>query len=198
MTPEQLASSPKTFKERDDWMRAVLASDLPDAAARLAVRIALYLQVTTGRCNPSYATLAAESHVAERSVYRLVALLEHRGWIAVQRTGGRGNAYNYVLLSAANYVAVFHAEKLCQPFGSVSDKNSANSTDKPRHPSGSVSAVNSATIAAVEQKKERREEEQREERDTAAIDFFWFVSIGWQEEKNEGRGADARRRRRGV
>jgi Helix-turn-helix domain len=99
-TPQALANSPKTFLDRDNWMRAVLASDLPDAAVRVAIRIALHLRVNGGRCDPSYVTLAAESHVAERSVYRLVALLEHAGWIVIQRTRGR-LSNQYILLNPA-------------------------------------------------------------------------------------------------
>jgi hypothetical protein len=102
-TAQQLTQSPKTFRERDDWMRAVLAADLPDACVRVAITIALHLRVTTGQCNPSYPTLAAESHVSERSTYRLVDLLEHRGWIAVTRLSGRVN--QYTLLTTANSVA---------------------------------------------------------------------------------------------
>jgi hypothetical protein len=103
-TPDALARSPKTFAERDAWMRAVLASDLPDAAVRVAIRIALHLRVSTGRCDPSYTTLATESHVAERSVYRLVALLEQKGWLSIQRTRGR-HSNQYVLLNPANPMA---------------------------------------------------------------------------------------------
>ena len=92
-SPDALAKSPKTFLDRDNWMRAVLAADLPDAAVRVAMTIALHLRVNTGRCNPSYPTVAADSHVSERSTYRLVDLLEHRGWIAITRTSGYGNQY---------------------------------------------------------------------------------------------------------
>jgi hypothetical protein len=90
---QRLANSPKTFLERDNWIRAVLACDLPDAAVRIAITIAFQLRVTTGRCDPTYPRLAVDSHVSERSTYRLVDLLEHRGWIAITRTSGRGNYY---------------------------------------------------------------------------------------------------------
>jgi hypothetical protein len=98
------SNSPTSFRERDEWMRAVLASDLPHVAVRIAIRIALHLRVNTGRCDPAYTTLAAETHVPERSVYRLVALLEHAGWIAIQRTRGR-HSNQYVLLNPANSMA---------------------------------------------------------------------------------------------
>ena len=91
-----LANSPKTFLERDDWMRAVLASDLPHVARNVAVRIALHLRVSNGRCDPSFPTLADECRISERSTYRLVDLLEHTGWIAVTRLSGRGNQYSLV------------------------------------------------------------------------------------------------------
>jgi hypothetical protein len=92
-SPRNLASSPKTFLDRDNWMRAVLASDLPDAAARVALAIGFHLNVDSGQCNPSFPTIAVESHVSERSTYRLIDLLEHRGWLAVTRISGRGNQY---------------------------------------------------------------------------------------------------------
>jgi hypothetical protein len=82
-------------------MRAIIASDLPHAAVRLAVRIALHLHVDTGRCYPTHATLARETGIGERSIYRLVAFLDQAGWIAVQGTRGR-NANNYILLDPAN------------------------------------------------------------------------------------------------
>ena len=102
--PDTLAKSPKTFLDRDNWMRAILASDLPDNAKAVALAIALHLRVKTGKCNPSYPTLAAESHVGERSTYRLVSLLESAGWLSVQRTQGR-LSNQYVLLNPANHVA---------------------------------------------------------------------------------------------
>jgi hypothetical protein len=85
--------NPQTFLDRDNWMRAVLAAELPHAAVRLAIRIALHLRVNTGQCDPSCATLAAESHVPERSIYRCIVLLERAGWLKVGRAIGRGNQY---------------------------------------------------------------------------------------------------------
>jgi len=74
-----IPTNPQTFLDRDNWMRAVLASGLPDNAKAVALTIALHLRVKTGQCNPSYPTLAAESHMSERSTYRLVDLLDHSG-----------------------------------------------------------------------------------------------------------------------
>jgi hypothetical protein len=115
------SNSPKTFAERDSWIRAALAANLPDAAFRVAIAIAMHLHVKSGRCNPSYATLAAESHVPERSTYRLVDLLEQAGWIAIERGGGRRLSNQYVLLNPANMVAEFSGSKPCQSSDRVLD-----------------------------------------------------------------------------
>jgi hypothetical protein len=86
-----------TFRERDRWLRAVLASDLPHTAARVAAALALHLNVTSGRCNPGHKALADHGRVSERTAYRLVELLERAGWIAIKRASGRPN--QYVLLT---------------------------------------------------------------------------------------------------
>jgi hypothetical protein len=93
-----LANSPKTFLDRDNWMRALLASTLDHAAVRVGCRLALHFNVDNGPINPSFATLEHETHLPERSIYRLVSVLEHKGWIAIQRTGGRLKN-SYVLLT---------------------------------------------------------------------------------------------------
>jgi hypothetical protein len=86
-------ASPKTFAERDAWVRAVLASDLPHRGVRLAIRIAMHLHVETGRCDPSITTLAAGTRFSERAVYRWVAVLERAGWIGIEHTRGQTNRY---------------------------------------------------------------------------------------------------------
>jgi hypothetical protein len=164
----QLAASPKTFLERDDWIRAILASDLPDAAVRVAIRLALYLRVNTGRCDPSYPILAAESHVSERSVYRLVDLLERKGWIGLQRTRGRGRSNQYALLKPASHVAGFAAEKTCHSSGRVSPVKPAKSTNKTCQDYDRFSAVKPATALAGEQRK--REEREQRKRESISAD----------------------------
>jgi hypothetical protein len=104
--PDTKAKQPKTFPERDGWLHAMLAVSpkvLPHAAARLATRIALHVNIDTGQCNPSYKTLAEETGISERSIYRLVELLERIGWLVVERTTGRAN--HFVLQTPANSMA---------------------------------------------------------------------------------------------
>jgi hypothetical protein len=149
-TPQALAKSPKTFRERDDWMRAILASDLPDAAARVAMTLALHLHVDTGRCDPPYSILASKSHVSERSAYRLVALLEHTGWIAIQRVSGCLN--HYTLLTTAKPMAGVTTAK---PMAGVRAATTAKSDTEPLPKSGGTTANKVADNKRRQAKKEQ-------------------------------------------
>ena len=41
--------NPTTWRARDDFIKTVLASDLPDKAARVLVRLAMYLNLDFGQ-----------------------------------------------------------------------------------------------------------------------------------------------------
>jgi hypothetical protein len=97
-------TNPKTFLERDDWMRAINASGEPRAARCLAFAIALHLNVKEGRCDPGHKTLSADASMSTRSVERFAALLERDGWLAIKR-GGRGHNNSFVLLRPARDLA---------------------------------------------------------------------------------------------
>jgi hypothetical protein len=103
-------SQPSTFEERDDWIRAVLASDLSHVAARVAVRIGLHLNVEFGRCDPGVGKIATGSKVSERSVYRQLALLEQAGWIEIRSGGGRKRSNHYVLKYPDKVLSGFNSE----------------------------------------------------------------------------------------
>ena len=77
----------ETFKQRDDWMRALLRSDLPPVAKNVGTRLALYLNVETGRLDPLQFSLAKELGTTERNVRRGIAALVEAGWIAKTRRG---------------------------------------------------------------------------------------------------------------
>jgi hypothetical protein len=122
--PNTKTSQPTTFLERDEWLRAVLSSDLPHVAVRVAVRIALHLRVESGQCNPGIDKIAAGSKVSERSVYRWIALLQQAGWIAIIRSGGGWRRSNhYVLKYPDTALSGFDPEN---PDRAVSGFNPAN------------------------------------------------------------------------
>ena len=140
--------NPSTFKDRDAWIRALLAAKMPDAAARLAIAIAMDLNVKSGRCDPSYARQSKASGIPERTAYRLVALLEQMGWIAVQRTRGRLRNQYFLVLNPANKVAGLNPAKSCQ-------RENSTLPNQPSNPANMV-AVNKRRQAKKERKKEAR------------------------------------------
>jgi hypothetical protein len=83
-----------SFRQRDDWIREVLAAEsLSNAAARVAVRIALHLNVKKGQCYPSVPTLAKGTGLCERYVYMVLVDLERSGWLTVTHSQGRSNSF---------------------------------------------------------------------------------------------------------
>ena len=85
----------ETFKQRDDWMRALLRTDLSPVAKNVGTRLALYLNVDTGRLDPLQFSLAKELGTTERNVRRGIAALVEAGWIAKTRRGlKRSDSYS--------------------------------------------------------------------------------------------------------
>jgi len=75
----------------DKWrtLEAIVAdARLSDAAKLVAFRLLSHLNTSTGRCNPSYATLAAGVGKGRRRIIDATAELEAAGWISVERTSG--------------------------------------------------------------------------------------------------------------
>src|SRR5262245_31027190 len=98
--------NPTTWPARDDFIKAVLASELPDKAVRALVRLAMYLDPDIGLINPGCATLAKKSHIGERTVYRILEMLERTGWIEIERATGIENRYTLRQPTTATYMAV--------------------------------------------------------------------------------------------
>ena len=92
-----------TFKDRDAWARGVTGDLALNPIARLvAVRLSLFLNCATGRCNPAYATVAQEVGVHRSTAIRAVAALVARGWLAPTDSGGRHTNNFKLQLPAAN------------------------------------------------------------------------------------------------
>jgi Helix-turn-helix domain len=100
-----MTEQPTTFLERDHWMRAVLKSELPPVAVRVALVIGFHLNVDAGRCYPGIDDIVTASHVPERSLYRQIALLEKAGWISIRRVRKPGRNNEYVLVRPATAMA---------------------------------------------------------------------------------------------
>jgi hypothetical protein len=153
--------SPRTFKERDHWMRCVLAADLPPAVRNVAVRVALHLNVGTGECDPTYATLAGELGISERTIYRLIAQLEQACWIAHEGTRGR-RSNQYVLLNPAKAMTGLN------PGTATSGFDAANPV-RPDNPTLTNSASNPDTTVA-DKKRRKAKRKAKEESDSRPDD----------------------------
>jgi Helix-turn-helix domain len=90
----------KTFRDRDDWIKLLLAADgdtLSTTAKIVATRVAFHHNIETGRCDPSLDTLASGISMSARHVRRMLNELEEAGWLIVAKSvGGRrqGDDYN--------------------------------------------------------------------------------------------------------
>lgn len=97
MASDERISAPDatTFKHREDWMKAILASTEHHTVQRVALRLALYLNIKTGRCDPSYPTLVRDlgGRISERTVIRVIATLEAHSWIERDRRSGKTNQF---------------------------------------------------------------------------------------------------------
>jgi hypothetical protein len=76
-----------TWKERDNWIRQLLASEMPPIAKVVGTRLALYLNMETGRLDPTQFAIAKDTGTTDRNVRRGIAKLVARGWLAKTRRG---------------------------------------------------------------------------------------------------------------
>jgi hypothetical protein len=183
-----------TFREREQWICAVLASDLPDVAVRVAVRIAMHLNIKTGRCDPTYATLTAGTGVPRRTLYRKIELLEAAGWIEIKGTRGR-HANQYTLLNPATVVqgldaansatqmAPLNSAKVMAPLNAPNGAKTDTST-VPNRASNSANMVAHRTEKRTEKRTEvekdsppspSHDEEQANIEERVAFERFWKV-----------------------
>jgi hypothetical protein len=114
MSPEEygttlleLRDRPTLLWHREQWMVALLASTETSTTKMIGSRLALYLNVRSGRLDPSYDGVVRDlgGSVSRETVKRAVHRLEMEGWISVQRVrrGGRKrNEYTLVLHASGN------------------------------------------------------------------------------------------------
>ncbi|MET4034945.1 MULTISPECIES: helix-turn-helix domain-containing protein [unclassified Bradyrhizobium] len=171
-------TQPTTFLERDNWLRAVLASDLPHVAVRVGAAVALHLHVKTGRCDPSFAGIATDTGMSERSIYRLVALLEHRGWLTTQRTGGRFR----------NQYILRNPDKVASGFNHDTTPSGFDDTNPDTAPSGStLTESTSNPDTTVADKKRRTTKKERRGKSQTQAPLFASLDSGEDARSNPDR-----------
>ena len=139
------------LKEREAWSRAVIADDLSPNTKLIGWRLALYLNFRTGRCNPSYQTLAREVRITERSAIRAVRALEDAGWLVVERSGGGPYSKTNNFKLTMRMTGVTAASSLSGAAGVTAASNRGDSRRQKR-----------VTAVSPEQRKEQRREQRRE------------------------------------
>jgi hypothetical protein len=88
-SPKKLRKAVAGHEGRDKFICAILACpELTPLELKVAVRLAVFLNCTTGQCNPGYPRLANEIGVAPRSARRAVAALITYGIVEVDRSEG--------------------------------------------------------------------------------------------------------------
>ena len=81
------------------WMQAVLADPaFTHAQKAILVRLALHLNVKSGRCDPSIESLAKGAAVTPRAVQAAITRAQKLGQLGRDEGGGRGNTNSYALL----------------------------------------------------------------------------------------------------
>jgi Helix-turn-helix domain len=84
------------------FLRRASAPDIPALAFKLAYLIAFkYMNRSTGTAHPSQETLAKDLDASDRTVRRLLTMLEPLG-LAIDPGDGRGNASTYLLETRTN------------------------------------------------------------------------------------------------
>jgi hypothetical protein len=100
----------RKFEDRDNWMRLLLAdAKLSSSAKVVAQRLALHLNIKSGRCDPSLERLAQGSGLSRSTIKRMLHELgEAAGWIGIKRgrggrsLSGRGYCHSFELLIPAS------------------------------------------------------------------------------------------------
>ncbi|MCJ2065036.1 helix-turn-helix domain-containing protein [Methylobacterium sp. J-088] len=78
-----------TLLQKWQLLQAILAdAELPATAKLVAARLLYHHSAQTGRCSPSYQTVADGIALQRRAVIRAVQDLEARGWLIVSRVKG--------------------------------------------------------------------------------------------------------------
>jgi hypothetical protein len=100
-TLPELRDRPTLLFHRDQWTLALLASRETMTVKAIGARLALYLDVRSGRCDPSYPGIVCGmgGTVSKVTVKRAVHRLESAGWITVNRTRRDGKSRNEYTLS---------------------------------------------------------------------------------------------------
>jgi hypothetical protein len=154
----------KTFKDRDAWIRLLLAVDadaLSCTAKIVAIRIALHHNVETEQCNPAIGKLVLGTGMSKSTVLRMLCELEREGWIGIDRS--RGRYTNSFELRAPTVSRV-------TPFNSVSSDTVEGSSTVSAVTPQQCQRWHRNSVTADTQKRERTENRTAKDRVSLGVD----------------------------
>jgi hypothetical protein len=135
-----MTSKPLTHAEHFGWIQAALADPAFTAAQKvILVRLALHLNLKSGRCDPSIETVARGAAVKTRAVQMTFGKAQRLGYLIRFEGCGRGRTSSYCLVlkeaasrsetlySGAPFTETVHSQTL-----NGGAQNGAPPRDKPR------------------------------------------------------------------
>jgi hypothetical protein len=164
-----------TFKDRDDWIKLLLAADgdeLSPANKIVGARIAFHHNIETGQCNPSLAQLAAGSGMSDRNVRRMLRELEETGWLGTDSRGRHTHSFELRVPNSTKETELnpdsYVRDDVSNPDNSVRVHDSSTRTAMSGLP-GQTGYSNPDTV--VRQKRERTENRKAKEIDSPRLDL---------------------------
>ena len=80
------------------------------APAVIGMRILDHHNRTTGRCNPSYSTMAKATRMERETAFRAAARLEREGWLRISKSAGRSNSFDINWSRASDSEVATHGD----------------------------------------------------------------------------------------
>lgn len=115
------------------WRSAILDSKLGPTARFVALVISLHMNERGGSAFPKGATIAKESGLNERTVWRSIGDLQDQGWITVETRPGTSNLYRATIPTGTVSETVGHSviDDGAQSHTNSSDNSSSTSSTLP-------------------------------------------------------------------
>jgi hypothetical protein len=134
----------KTTRDRMNWIAAMMLDGrLSDRDKAVHTRLAMHLNLKTGRCDPPYGLLAEELNIcpdnrdsAEKAIYRSVSRGEKVGWLNITRRPGGEMAGQKGGSQSNSYVLKVPTFAEGSTITREGPSNSGIEADKPRDRSG--------------------------------------------------------------
>jgi hypothetical protein len=110
------------------WRSAILDSELGPTARFVALVISLHMNERGGSAFPKGVTIAKESGLNERTVWRAIGDLQDQGWITVETRPGTSNLYRATIPTGTESETVGHSviDDRAQSHTNSSDNSSVN------------------------------------------------------------------------